>query len=92
MNTGPTTVTTMLAVVAGMLGLNLIVRGSPTAVAVPPVPEPTVVAGATLFIDASAVFVTRFWSDGRVDLSRIREVNELCNFQTVCGPPFVVIP
>ncbi len=47
MNTGQRTVAGMLAVVAVMLGLNLIVRGSPSAVAQGPRPQqPTIVAGS----------------------------------------------
>ena len=103
MNTGQRTVAGMLAVVAVMLGLNLIVRGSPTAVAQepeirifpePPVPEPTVVAGATLAGGTDLTFVWRFWSDGTVDWSRVAifGVGPDCDLGSLCGPPIVVIP
>ena len=92
MTSGQRNVAVMLAVVAVMLGLNLIVRGSPTAVAAPPVPEPTVVAGAVTPTSqvSTATWVYRFWSDGTVDISRVG--HNVCTFSNVCGPPIVVIP
>ena len=71
MNTGQRTVAGMLAVTAVMLGLNLIVRGSPTAVAgglnaAGPV-LPTAVAMAVVDVGTGNFRMFRTWSDGQVD-------------------------
>ncbi len=95
------TVTTMLAVVAVMLGLNLIVRGSPPAVAQGPnasgpvqatvvagaVSFPTLARGGTSTVDSEVALVLRFWSDGTVDGTRVHSDrrDDACSG----GPPTV---
>ena len=99
MTNGQRTVTTMLAVVAVLLGLNLIVGGSRPAVAQPeirifpelPVPEPKVIAGAVLSKDTDTTNVWRFWSDGTVDVSSV--IWSRCEPFNACpDPPTVVVP
>ena len=74
MTNGHRTVAGMLAVVAVMLGLNLIVRGSPTAVAQepevgifpePPLPLVRLVAAFGTFTATN--FNVRLWSDGVIE-------------------------
>ena len=59
----------MLAIVAVLLGINLIVNDS--AAQEPEIglfPEPTVVAGAVVFVGGqNPQLAYRFWSDGQVD-------------------------
>ncbi len=85
MNAGQRTVTTMLAVVAVMLGLNLIVKGSPTAVAVPRPPEPTAVALFACVGGASTERVYRLWSDGTVELNIVNAIASGCFRHGWCG-------
>ncbi len=71
MTNGQRTVTSMLAVVAVMLGLNLIVKGSPTAVAQEPeiriFPEPPVRLVAAFGTFTATNFNVRLWSDGVIE-------------------------
>ncbi len=64
----------MLAIVAVLLGINLIVRGSPPAVAQGPRPrQPTIVAGSVLAgCGTNPTYVYRHWSDGMVDATRVQ--------------------
>ena len=100
MNNGQRTVTTLLAVVAVMLGLNLIVRGSPPAVAQepeigifpePPPMEPTVVGGTAYENQFGGHRVWRFWSDGTVDMSAFSIASGAsCSVQESCGPVLMI--
>lgn len=107
MNNGHRTVAGLLAVVAVLLGLNLIMSGSPRAVAQepeirifpePPVPEPTVVAGAIGQLSGGPFreVVYRFWSDGQIDATFPRfSINNdtfACEVAFHCGPLVVVAP
>lgn len=60
---------------------------------VPPTPEPTVVAGAvsTSPVNPDMILVTRFWSDGLVDISKIQDRIGRCDIQNICGPPEVAV-
>lgn len=83
MTNGQRTVAGLLAVVAVMLGLNLIVRGSPTAVAQEPkiriFPEPPVRIiniSTTWDNDFRRERVYRLWSDGVIEQNLRRSANE----------------
>lgn len=96
MNNGQKTVATMLAVVAVMLGLNLIVRGSPTAVAqVASGPAEPVLVDAQYHENTG--YFWRFFSDGTVDMLTVA-FSGLCNpiDPAWCDPgdigPHVVLP
>ena len=85
MTTTHRTITTLLAVIAVLLGLNLIVKNSPAAVGQAEGPcQATVVAGSATFVTEGGGFwhhrIWRFWSDGAVDTSDI-----VLNAQTACG-------
>ena len=58
------------------------------------VPQPTVVAGAVSSspINPDMMLVTRFWSDGVVDISKIQDRIGRCDIQSICGPPEIVVP
>ena len=97
------TVTTMLAVVAVMLGLNLIVRGSPPALAGgqtaagPVQPVPVALAMTPQFSSqgqpTNTFSIVRLWNDGAVDLTRVSVPTFSCTSPIVsCGPPEPVIP
>ena len=69
-----TTITTMLAVIAVLLGLNLLVLGSPPAEAQTTEEGPVtrrVVGGAVAIVNSDTERVYRFWSDGSVDLTTV---------------------
>ncbi len=93
MNNGQRTVTTMLAVVAVLLGLNLIVRGSPPAVAQGPTAagpvQPTLVNGVAQWPNTTSHHIYRFWSDGAVDFTRFR-VPANCVPTVECAPVTVI--
>jgi len=102
------TVTALLAVIAVLLGLNLIVKESPAAVgqAAAIQVEPTVVAGAVSFPDiatgantpktSEVALVLRFWSDGAVDSTRVLSelAYDACSgaVPTLCDGPTTLIP
>ncbi len=95
MTNGQRTVTTLLAVVAVMLGLNLIVRGSPTAVAQGPTaagPVQATPVSIAAVPSGSGTKVYRLWSDGSIDVSGFNySATDICGPISQCGP-FTVIP
>ena len=100
MTNGQRTVTTMLAVVAVLLSLNLIVRGSPPAVAQiasgPVQPVPVALAVTPQFDingEAQNTFsVLRLWNDGAVDLTRVGIGTSCTSPLNFCSGPDQVIP
>ncbi len=101
MTRGQTTTTTLLAIIAVLLGLNMLVRGSPTAEAqmTSGPAERTVVAGAVAFPSSSSsevAVVLRFWSDGAVDATRVysQRLAGGCGgaVPNVCDGPTTLIP
>ena len=93
MNEGQRTIATVLAVVAVLLGFNLIVRGSPEAmarVATGPV-QPTVVAGERHLAGQNLDRIWRWWSDGTVDASMVfTQFGQNCSIPLNCGPTQVI--
>ena len=97
MNTGHRTVAGLLAIVAALLALNLIVKGTPPAHAgmrAGPV-QPVVVAGAAHLdqtcLGCKDVRLYRFWSDGAVDYTFMSIGQSPCVTDTFCGTT-VIIP
>lgn len=91
MTRGQTTTTTMLAVIAVLLGLNMLVRGSPQAGAqmTSGPAEPTVVTGAAVAVDSVKGHVVRFWSDGAVDTTPVYfnpNPTGVCGARVICDP------
>jgi hypothetical protein len=92
MSKGQKSITGLLAAIAVLLGLNLIVRGSPSAhgQAIGGQPEPTVVNGVAYTDSGSYRHIWRFWSDGRVDFTM---ADIICNDMEIsCGPDDVLPP
>ncbi len=96
MNNGQRTVAGMLAVVAVLLGLNLIVRGSPTAVAQgrPQLPMPV---SLTVARDRDGIEprfrLFRLWSDGAVDMTFVLVGGQnpnFCDDLIECGPVSII--
>ena len=102
MTNGQRTVTTMLAVVAVMLGLNLIVRGSPPALAGgqtaagPVQPVPVALAMTPQFSSqgqpTNTFSIVRLWNDGAVDLTRVGIGTSCTSPLNFCSGPDQVIP
>ena len=101
-------ITTLLAVIAVLLGLNMLVRGSPSVEAqmTGGPAERTVVAGAVAFPAIArganstqfsrVALLLRFWSDGVVDGTRVysQRIQGGCGGAppTVCDGPTTLIP
>ncbi len=85
------TIASLLAMVAVLLALNLVVKGSAAALgqrqAGPP-PDPVLVNGTVTHVvqPAGGIFTTmyRFWSDGVVDATSLNTFT--CNPNVTCGP------
>ena len=108
MTKGQTTTTTLLSIIAVLLGLNMLVRGSPSAEAqgTSGPAERTVVAGAVAFPAIArggnstqfsrVALLLRFWSDGSVDGTRVHSDGQTggCSgpAPTVCNEPITLIP
>ena len=96
MTRGQRTIVTLLVIIAVLLALNMLVRGSPSAEAqMTSGPTPTVVSGE-VHSSSNVRYIYRFWSDGSVDLTDVfltlnpdntpcRMVNQIC-------PPLDIIP
>src|SRR3990170_6255190 len=91
------TIASLLAVVAVLLALDLIARGSTVAGGqrqAGPAPEPVLVNGTVTHVvpPSGGVFSTmyRFWSDGIVDATSLNTFT--CNPNVTCGPNVVMGP
>ena len=90
MNNGQSTIAVLLTVVAVLLGLNLIVRGSPSAgaqVASGPVQAVPVSLSTTQLIGVSVNdwHIFRLWSDGAVDSVRVTYTSGSgCDIESQC--------
>ena len=100
MTRGQTTTTTLLAVIAVLLGLNMLVRGSPPAVgqvkdAGQPVPVSMAVGHTynTTSNDFTNIFaIYRMWSDGVVDVTRVATHTNCSQASSQCFPTEQIIP
>ena len=89
MTNGQRTVAGMLAVVAVLLGLNLIVNGSPRAVAQEPeiriFPKPPHLEPTAVAIYSDPGYLYRLWSDGTVELNIVNAIASGCFRHGWCG-------
>lgn len=86
----PNTVTLLLAVIAALLGMNLIAKTSPAAVGQSQAGTPPVAVSMSITNNGSLAeqVILRLWSDGQVDETRIQIS---CPSFPVCAPN-VIIP
>ena len=86
----------MLAVVAVMLGLNLIVGGAGAsapqeAIAAGPV-QPVPVSITSSVLQNKTVQLVRLWSDGHTDTTVVQWGADICSPPSACSGPSTIIP
>ncbi len=94
MTKGQRTIATLLAVVAVLLGLNLLTDPPEAEAQGPPERRTAVVSGVAFTESNSNTYrVWRFWSDGAIDSTFVGIGGKGCNvFQEPCGPVEIIPP